>query len=157
MPAPNKIEYVWDRIEKVTESGCWIWMGQIGNGYNDGYGKFRFHQKTLLAHRVIYEIVKGPIPEGLYPDHLCRVRCCVNPYHIELVTNRENILRGSNMAAKYIKRTHCNNGHELTPENTVKRYDSKTARRCRICSNVVALKKYHRTKKLVRDGWKGDV
>lgn len=154
MPAPNKLSDVWDRIEKVTESGCWIWMGEIGKRKNEGYGKFSLHQVRHVAHRLVYELVKGPIPDGLYPDHLCRVRCCVNPDHIELVTNRENILRGVGMGARHAKRTHCSKGHEFTPENTIDRYDCPNARRCRICSNAIHLKKYHRTKKLVRDGWK---
>ncbi|WP_187280760.1 HNH endonuclease signature motif containing protein [Microbispora sp. CSR-4] len=95
-------------------------------------------RSSLLAHRAAYELYFGPIPDGLQLDHLCRVRHCVNPAHLEPVTGQENTLRSPyTMASKWASRTHCGNGHEFTPENTrwKKRSDDPTKkfRRCRAC------------------------
>jgi len=72
-------------------SACWIWQGTLNA---DGYGEFSVSSKRKLAHRVIYERHRGAIPEGLDIDHLCKVHSCVNPDHLEAVTNKENIRRG---------------------------------------------------------------
>lgn len=69
---------------------CWIWQRAVDSG---GYGKWR-KDGEYLAHRVYYKKAKGPIPEGLTIDHLCRVHSCVNPEHLEAVTNIENMRRG---------------------------------------------------------------
>jgi len=80
----------WARVE-VTKT-CWLWTGSRSR---DGYGKFEPATSVFYkAHRFAYETVVGPIPEGLTLDHLCRVRRCVNPDHLEPVTNQENLLRG---------------------------------------------------------------
>lgn len=76
---------------EVDANGCWIWLGRI-NGF--GYGELKCGERRLKAHRVSYEHHVGPIPEGLDLDHLCRVRPCVNPEHLEPVTRSENIRRG---------------------------------------------------------------
>ena len=86
--------------------------------------------RTEWAHRVSYELFRGPIPDGLQIDHLCRIRHCVNPDHLEAVTQRENILRGTSPSAKAAARDACINGHPYTPENTkLFRGD----RQCRTC------------------------
>src|SRR5436190_23461888 len=85
---PLRIE---ERIEPCPESGCWIFTG---NSDQNGYGMTCLNGKMGRAHRLIYEFLVGPIPPGLTLDHLCRVRRCVNPRHVEPVTLRENILRG---------------------------------------------------------------
>ena len=111
------------RIAK-TPFGCWLWTG----ARDKRYGRFR----GRLAHRAVYEEFVGLVPAGLELDHLCRNRLCTNPEHLEPVTHRENVLRGD--AGKHESvRTHCNAGHEFTPENTVKRRDNG-ARRCRACA-----------------------
>lgn len=72
----------------------------------------------VLAHRYAYELLVGPIPEGLHIDHLCRVRLCVNPAHLEAVTCHENNRRSTSPTAVNAKKTHCPRGHEYTEENT---------------------------------------
>lgn len=120
-------------IEQVTESGCWIWKGAVKK---DGYGYVRWEGKVRLAHRVLYEYMRSTIPVDLTLDHLCRVRCCVNPSHLEIVTLRENILRGNGIAANNAKKTVCHNGHRLDELNTIvwtgKRGEN---RKCRTCAN----------------------
>jgi hypothetical protein len=73
----------------------------------------------------------GEIPDGLVIDHLCRNRKCVNPFHLEAVTLKENILRGAGTGAEFARRTHCNKGHEFSEENTIIRSDG--GRRCKTC------------------------
>lgn len=126
----------------VTESGCWIWMGYLSEG---GYGRYCPEWKTspLYAHRVSYEIFKGPIPTWMCLDHLCRVRCCCNPDHLEVVTQAENVLRG-NAGANHRNKTHCKHGHEFSPENTAIRTKPNGAvfRVCRMCDRLNGQKKY---------------
>lgn len=114
LPVPT--EELLSRYEPVTESGCWIWAGQIGP---DGYARLNATRlSSIYAHRFFYEQYKGPIPHGLTIDHLCRVKCCVNPYHLEAVTQQVNILSGNNAAAQNAAKTHCPQGHEYTKSNT---------------------------------------
>ncbi|WP_372495649.1 HNH endonuclease signature motif containing protein [Saccharopolyspora soli] len=107
----------------VDDNGCWLWTGRIDK---DGYDKFRTPQAWRFAHRVGYAMHVGSIPTGLHLDHLCRVRNCVNPAHLETVTPRENTLRG-----EPANRTHCPRGHEYTPQNT-----SGTGRTCVTCNRA---------------------
>lgn len=77
-----------DRFNKfvfpITECGCWVWMGTITSAR---YGSFRIGERLHSAHRVSYELTYGQVPVGLQLDHICRIRCCVNPNHLEPVTN----------------------------------------------------------------------
>lgn len=101
----------WGHVEKSTDSdGCWIWTGSNSKPFPNAavYGKYTHRG---VAHRVAYELLVGPIPEGLELDHLCRVTLCVNPAHLEPVTRAENQRRRS------AARTHCKHGHALTPDN----------------------------------------
>ncbi len=75
-------------------TGCWVWQRGLNKQGGTGYGHIRSGEKRLLTHRVAYELVKGPIPDGLQIDHLCRNRRCINPDHLEAVTNQENCQRG---------------------------------------------------------------
>lgn len=105
------------------DNGCWPWTGTKATG---GYGFFKVGQDSVRAHRVSWELHRGPIPEGLTIDHLCRVKHCVNPDHLEPVTLAENILRSNNMAAKWARRTECHIcGGELFTRTDV--------RYCKVC------------------------
>lgn len=99
---------------KVDDSGCWLWQA-ADNGA--GYGQFWIGSKNVLAHRWSYEHFKGPIPEGLHVDHLCKVTKCVNPEHLEAVTQFENIRRGSPWKWKSEHITHCPKGHPYSGKN----------------------------------------
>lgn len=115
----------------VPGDGCWEWAGAHNR---DGYGTAYTTPtgaKPQGAHRVVYELLVGPIPEGLTIDHLCRNRGCVNPAHLEPVPKHENILRGEGVAARNAAKTHCPQGHAYTAENT--RITRVGSRRCRTC------------------------
>lgn len=118
-----------------SETGCWEWVGGRATA---GYGRLwmgtRKEGRQELAHRFSYEIWVAPIPEGLHMDHLCRVRHCVNPEHLEVVTCRENVLRGNAPAASQARQTHCFNGHPLSGDNLDKTGLNNHRRRwCKIC------------------------
>ncbi|MGN6724146.1 MAG: HNH endonuclease [Marmoricola sp.] len=78
-------ERFWQKVEK-TET-CWLWSGHINFG---GYGKVTVNYKSQFAHRVSYQITKGEIPDGMFVDHICHNRACVNPAHLRLATNKQN-------------------------------------------------------------------
>lgn len=124
-------DFLWRRVSPEPNSGCWLWTGTISQA---GYGVVNGQKRGgKFAHRLAYQVWKGPIPHGLHLDHLCRVRCCINPGHLEPVTHQENIKRGllcevsPNRARK---RTHCSEGHLLDDANI---YWQGNGRRCRIC------------------------
>lgn len=118
---------IWKFVRK-TET-CWIWTGSIAAGY----GYISVNSKPQKAHRVMYELLVGPIPDGKELDHVrargCTTTRCVNPDHLEPVSHAENMKRRRN--------THCREGHELTEENTYT-YHGKTGvrRQCRICERA---------------------
>lgn len=108
---------------------CWEWMGYK---CKKGYGRFVLSRRTQIkAHRFSWQIINGAIPEGLQLDHLCRNRACVNPAHLEPVTNLENTLRGANFIAVHARKTHCVNGHVFDESNT--RVDIRNGRSRRVC------------------------
>ena len=115
---------------------CWIWTGTI---LDNGYGQVRLDGRRWLVHRLFYESFIGPIPEGMQLDHLCRVRACVNPNHLEPVTGRENLMRGRTKAAMNATKTHCIHGHPFNEANT---YRWRGGRGCRICRNANAKKSH---------------
>lgn len=115
---------------RVAGDGCWEWAGaRIWNGY----GRVVVHGKQHFAHRAVYEHFVGMIPGGMTLDHLCRNRACVNPSHMEAVSLKENILRGSAPAALNAAKTHCNRGHAFTADNLAPAALRRGRRRCWIC------------------------
>lgn len=104
-----------------------MWTGCI---HPTGYGKLGRDGHTYYAHRYVYEQTVGPIPDGMVLDHLCRNRACVNTAHLEVVTQRENVLRGDTIPARNVVKTHCPHGHEYTPDNI---YWAAGHRRCATC------------------------
>lgn len=123
-------EAVESKIDRCGEGDCWIWTASVST---PGYGQVYLSGRNRIAHRLVYELLVGPIPEGLNLDHLCRNRRCVNPAHLEPVTQRENLMRGvGTIAGQNARKTHCKHGHEFTPENT--RRDAKGNRHCRACA-----------------------
>jgi hypothetical protein len=130
---PRK-EPVADRFNRMytpePNSGCWLWLGYCTK---NGYGRIGVWGKrgtVDYAHRISYELFNGPIPNHLTVDHKCRVRCCVNPDHLRLLTLAENTLAGENFVAKQARQTHCRYGHPLFGDNLVM---ERNTRQCRVC------------------------
>lgn len=131
-PTAPVSERFWSKVRK-SEDGCWEW---IAGRQGTGYGLFHISKgESALAHRFSFEFHVGPIPEGLVIDHLCRNRLCVNPDHLEPVTDEENRRRGAGYGIQNGMRDHCKHGHEYTPENTYTD-PSKGTVRCRECARI---------------------
>lgn len=123
-------ERFWLNVEKSET--CWLWIGYIKpNGYASFYPGGGRHVSKVYAHRFAYELVSGPIPDGMEVDHTCNVRNCVNPEHLEAVTHRTNLDRAKD------RRTHCKAGHALTEDNL---YEWRGNRRCRTCIRALRRK-----------------
>jgi hypothetical protein len=121
-------ERFWKRVDKTDT--CWNYVGtRTSSGYGHVYtGPNR---RRDVAHRFSYELIVGPIPEGLQLDHLCRNRLCVNPEHLEPVTQRENTLRGIGFSAQNARKTRCPKGHGYSSL----RADGR-GRRCLACERA---------------------
>ena len=121
---------------------CWLWTGYIDP---EGYGQGKdTNDKTWRAHRLAWTLLVGPIPNGLTTDHLCRVRNCVNPDHIELVPPGVNTLRGYGRGAQNARKTECKRGHPLNGENLYTYSDGR--RLCRTCNAASSRRSYLRQK-----------
>lgn len=124
----------WSLVDKSDPSGCWLWTGRKDNhGYGNVSGGLH---RTLKAHRLAYVYVVGPIPEGLTIDHLCRVRACVNPAHLEPVTAIENSRRAATFLA--YQRTQCRLGHPWPMHVPGRRRRCATCQRDRSHARVAA-------------------
>jgi HNH endonuclease len=154
------LERLMQRVEVDAETGCWLWTGSV---MPNGYGKLTVPKgRSSLAHRLMYEEVRGEIPEGLDIDHLCRVRRCVNPDHMEPVSRKVNLDRSplveslrlqkkAEAAARRAARpkkhnrhkTHCPQGHPYSAENT---REYRGGRRCKACDRIRHRDAYRRLK-----------
>lgn len=155
-PRQTPQERFWAKVDKngpvpeyKPELGpCWIWQGAPKR---EGYGEFHFEGRKQYAHRLSYQWSVRPIPDGLHIDHLCRVRICVNPAHLEPVTTLENTMRGDGPRLTGERgRTlpKCKHGHEFTEENTLwsQRANGRWRRQCKQCARDRAAGKYGLTK-----------
>jgi hypothetical protein len=109
-----------------SDTGCWLWTGTV----NNTYGRARIDGRARYTHRYAYEMLVGPIPDGLVLDHLCRVRLCCNPAHLEPVTDRENVARGEAPGSPLMRTGVCKRGHEVSGANV---YTTSGWIECRIC------------------------
>jgi len=129
-------DHFWSKVSPCPTTGCWIWTGAVVNGYGKVSGGPRTARWHKRAHRRSYESLVGEVPRGLDLDHLCRVRPCVNPAHLEPVTRAVNLARSpiTSHARKFA--THCKRGHGFTAENTG---GGDRQRYCRECERL----RYH--------------
>lgn len=137
IPADTEKSNVLDRVighlgdASLDPAACWIWQG---SRTNKGYGRIMRFGKQYHAHRVVWELLVGEVDPDLVLDHLCRERACVNPDHLEPVTNVENVRRGEGVCAQNARKTHCPQGHPYDEANT---YRIKTGgRSCRACARI---------------------
>lgn len=134
---------IWARLEIRDcgyETPCLVWAGTIAS---HGYGVVTIKRRQHLVHRLIHEAVAGPLPKrasGKVSDHLCRNRACANPTHIDLVANGVNVMRGVSFSPANAAKTHCDRGHEFTPENTIT--NKKGHRTCRECKRLTERGRY---------------
>jgi len=135
-------ERFWAKVE-ITGS-CWLWRAS-NDGH--GYGQLSLQRKPIKAHRFAYTLLRGAIPQGLTIDHLCRNRACVNPEHMEVVTQKVNTLRGIGASAKHARATYCLRGHAFVLSNTYRTREGW--RCCRLCNRD---RNRHRRSAILRGG-----
>lgn len=137
----------WPQVDKSGE--CWLWTGTTVNGYGTFWT--RGSPRYARAHRVAYTLIRGEPDLTLELDHLCRVKLCVNPWHIEAVPHRINIRRSDNPMGINARKTHCKNGHELRPETVYSPPSKPGSRVCKLCpnwlTNLERVHKYRRRKR----------
>lgn len=122
----------WQKVDLDFETGCWNWTGGLGN---KGYGYFWYCGKTNVVHRYSYQTFVDRIPPLHTIDHLCRNHRCVNPKHLQCITNKENVLIGIGITAINARKTHCIRGHSLSGDNL--HINKKGGgRRCKTCNKM---------------------
>lgn len=131
----------------VIPGGCWLWTG---GRTSNGYGAMRLDGRVVATHRLSYELHVGPIPDGLVIDHVrdrgCTSTVCVNPAHLEPVTQAENLRRGDGASARNARKTHCPQGHAYDEANTY-RSPASGARSCRACQRAYDQRRSPRTRR----------
>jgi hypothetical protein len=132
-----------DRIFRTGD--CWLWIGSVSDR---GYGNVTYKGKSYKAHRLAYHFYKEDLIPGLEIDHLCKVKNCVNPDHLEQVTKQENMRRSDCVSAVNRRKTRCKRGHDFNSDNT---YTHKSGKRsCRLCRNEDGKKLYYRNHEQIR-------
>ena len=148
-PHPTPLELLaqfprfWSKVSIGAPNECWLWEG---GQQGEGYGSFKFDGQSQLAHRLAYKLLVGPVPGDMEFDHLCRVRRCVNPTHLEVVTHLENVRRGLG-GRNQAQKTHCPTGHAYDLLNT---YRYRGSRHCRACMRKRTSQWAKRTKRWLR-------
>ena len=138
------VERIWNKVIIDPVSGCWNFTGA---STKEGYGRIHLDGRLQLPHRVMYEKLIGPIPNGLELDHSCRNPSCCNPEHLEPVTPQVNQLRGNTVSSRNALVTCCPKGHPYDKENTRVRPDG--SRNCKECDRESARKRYWKKKAMV--------
>lgn len=110
---PRLPERFWEKVQPEPNTGCWLWSAHCDPA---GYGRIRWEGEAGYAHRVAHTVLIGPVPTGLWIDHLCRVRACCNPAHLDAVTPYENRIRGE-QGGMGAYRDHCRRGHPRVESN----------------------------------------
>lgn len=140
------LEWLFDRCSPEPNSGCWLWTLSLKGG---GYAQVGYGDRTsVTAHKLAYQFKHGATPNGLELDHLCRVRCCINPDHLEPVTHRVNGVRGEGgrlQAIENLAKTHCKRGHPYADDNlyVARNSNGNPSRVCRACQ-AIAQQRYRR-------------
>ncbi len=135
------MERFWSKVAIGSSDECWEWQAYRKRGY----GQFKLDGRTVMAHRLGYELCVGEIPLGYEVDHLCRNPPCCNPVHLEAVTPRENTLRWQLADGRFAGATHCPRGHSYSEANT---YRHGGRRCCRACGRASSLRWYYEHKVL---------
>lgn len=147
----ERIERRSETVDRGYVTPCRVFTGPLNR---EGYAQISVGHKAdgdrrnVKIYRYVWELRRGPVPAGHEPDHLCRQRDCHELTHLEVVTKRENVLRGTAPSAINARKTHCIHGHELTPQNLYR--VSRGERRCKACDSANASRR-HAARKL-RDG-----
>lgn len=128
--AADKVRF-WLKVDVGGRDDCWPWKASVNHG---GYGQFFLRGRKVRSHRFAYLSVRGRVMGlHLHIDHLCRSRACMNPLHMEPVSQRTNTLRGYSPAARQARRTHCPSGHPLSGDNLATHHGH---RRCKMCDRM---------------------
>lgn len=133
-----------ERVVAFDRDSCWLWMGAV-NAYGYGYINLTYAERKATGHHTLMvpsfalEAMRGPLPPGIIPDHLCKMRRCANPRHLDPVTQAMNVLRGNSPSGLNARKTHCKHGHPLTEANVY--LGEEGHRRCRECGRLRALAK----------------
>ncbi len=127
-----------------TITKCWLYTGSF---YGNGYGRIYDEQKEKLAHRIAYEVFVGPIPDGMVVDHMCRNKLCLNPKHLDAVTQGENAMRGIWEMSGTSRKDCCSRGHEYSGDNV--RITPLGVRKCMICKRRNEKEYYDKNRDMV--------